>query len=246
MLAARLRDFGRDLLRFLFPPICPLCSDRLDDDDQVICKLCRREIPQVLEPFCQRCGSFALTRDSQTCRLCTKMEPAFDYARAAAILRGPAEKMVHELKYYETWSLAPVMARLLQLCCERHLPFESFDAVVPVPLHPVRLRERGFNQAELIAAPFAEMLGKPLLNDVVARVRPTQSQTRLSLEERIENVKDAFEPLPNAADRLLDRNIALVDDVCTTGATGSACAKALKKGGAFSVVLLTFARASLE
>ena len=139
------------------------------------------------------------------------------------------------------------MARLMFLAWERLLPFDSCDAVVPVPLHPARERERGFNQAQRIAAPFADLMQKPLLEGVVARVRPTQTQTALSLPERIENVDGAFAPHPEAArDALAGKSVALIDDVCTTGATGSACAHALKQAGAERVVLLTFARAALE
>jgi ComF family protein len=142
--------------------------------------------------------------------------------------------------------LAPVMARLMFVCWQRLMAFETLDGVVPVPLHAVRLRERGFNQAELIAAPFAELFRKPMVTDAVVRVRPTESQTRLSREERLENVKGAFEPLVGAGDALRDKTIALIDDVCTTGATGNACAAALKQAGAARVILFTFARASLS
>lgn len=246
MILPALREFSRDLLHFFFPPICTLCSDRLTESDQVICARCRSEMLQVLEPLCRRCGNPSVDRASDGCRLCRKMKPAFDCARAATVYRGPGEQLVRELKYNEHFELAPVMARLMFLCWQRQLAFESLDAVVPVPLHPVRLRERGFNQAELIASPLAELFDKPMLADVVARVRPTQTQTLLPLKERLENVAGAFEPIVGADDRLRDKSIALIDDVCTTGATGSACAAALKQAGAARVVLLTFARAPMD
>lgn len=242
---ASLRDFSRDLVRFFFPPICTLCGDRLTEIDQVICDRCRDEMTRLLEPVCQLCGNPGVRRSTETCRLCRKMKPAFDCARAATFYGGPGEKVVRELKYHERLELAPVMARLMFLCWKQLLSFDPLDVVVPVPLHPVRHRERGFNQAERIAAAFAELMEKPLVADAVVRVRPTQSQTALSLNERIENVRGAFEPVGSAADQLRDKNVALIDDVCTTGATGSACAYALKQAGATRVVLLTFARASL-
>jgi len=241
-----LRDFSRDLLHFFFPPICTLCGDRLAASDQIICDRCRLEMTQILEPLCHRCGNPAVERTADSCRLCKKIKPAFDCARAAAFYRGPGELLVRELKYNEHHELAPVMARLMFLCWQRMLPFESFDAVVPVPLHPVRLRERGFNQADLIAAPLAELAGKPLIGDAVARIRPTPSQTALPFNERMDNVRGAFEPVVGADSLVGGKSVVLIDDVCTTGATGSACAAALKKAGADRVVLLTFARAVLD
>jgi len=245
MILAALRDFSRDVVHFFFPPICTLCSDRLVESDQVICDRCRNEMTQILEPLCRRCGNPAVERSSDSCGLCRKIKPAFDCARAATFYRGPGEQLVRELKYNEHHELAPVMARLMFVCWQRRLAFESLDVVVPVPLHAVRLRERGFNQAELLAAPFAELFQKPLVTNAVVRVRPTQSQTELSFSQRMENVKGAFEPLIGADQLLGNKTIALIDDVCTTGATGSACAAALKQAGASRIILLTFARASL-
>lgn len=236
------RTFARELLQFFFPPICTLCGERLAADDEVICDHCRVELPAVLEPLCRRCGA-SMSRAGDTCATCRKMKPAFDCARAATLYLGPAEQLVKQLKYHDHLVLAPVMARLMFLCWQRLLPFESLGAVVAVPLHAARLRERGFNQADAIARPLAELFGQPLVAGAVARIRPTQTQTRLSLAERLDNVKGAFEPLPGAEELLRDRSIVLVDDVCTTGATGSACAAALKAAGAARVVLLTFTRA---
>jgi len=245
VLSDSLGRFSRDVLHFFLPPICTLCSGRLTETDQVICDGCRREMARVLEPICRRCGNPSVERSADGCGLCRKMKPAFECARAATLYRGPGEQLVRELKYGEHHELAPVMARLMFLCWERQLAFESLDAVIPVPLHSVRLRERGFNQAELLAAPLAELFQKPMIADAVVRVRPTQTQTQLPFKERLENVAGAFEPVAGAEDRLGGKCIALIDDVCTTGATGSACAAALKQAGTARVVLLTFARAPL-
>jgi len=245
LVLAALRDFSRDLVRFFFPPVCTICGARLTEGEQVICDRCRNDLVPVLEPFCRRCGNPAVARKSDTCRLCRAVEPAFDRARSATFYAGPAEQLVRELKYGERLEVAPVAARLMFLYRERFLAFETLDLVVPVPLHSSRLRERGFNQAELIARHFARLADAPILTDAVVRVRPTQSQTRLSFEERIENVRDAFRPSESGGGQLEGKSVFLIDDVCTTGSTGSACAKALKQAGAERVVLFTFARASM-
>lgn len=245
MITSVLGSFPRDLLHFFFPPICTLCSDRLVETDDVICDRCREEIPRLREPICRCCGNPAVRSSSDSCRLCRKMKPSFDCARAAAVYDGPGGQLVRELKYVKRLELGPVMARMMFVTWQHWMAFEEADVVVPVPLHSVRQRERGFNQAETIAAPLAELMAVPLETEAVVRVRPTQTQTSLKLAERMENVEGAFEPVRESAERIRDKSIVLVDDVCTTGATGNACAEALRQGGAGRVVLFTFARASM-
>jgi ComF family protein len=237
-------NLSRDVLRLFFPIICTLCGDRLNETDQVICDRCRREMPRVLDPTCRRCGNPAVRVASDTCRLCRKMKPSFDCARAVAIYAGPAEQLVRDLKYDSRLELGPVMAGMMVVTWERSMAFERIDVVIPVPLHPARRRERGFNQAEHIAAPFAEMMNAPMSTEAVVRVRPTVSQTRLDLAQRVENVDGAFEPAAESREELDGKSVVLIDDVCTTGATGSACAEAIRQAGAPRVVLFTFARAS--
>ncbi len=246
MVLASVGTFVKDVLHFFFPPICTLCSGRLVESDQVICDRCRQELSHLMEPICRRCGSPSVTRASDTCPLCRKVKPAFDCARAAARYCGPAEQLVHEFKYNERLELAPVMAQIMYGAWQRLLAFDLPDVVIPVPLHPVRQRERGFNQAELLAAPLAALFQKPVISDAVVRVRPTLTQTHLGLRARMENVEGAFAAAIGSDARLRDKCAALIDDVCTTGATGSACAAALKKAGAGRVILFTFARASTE
>ncbi|MCX8037260.1 MAG: ComF family protein [Candidatus Sumerlaeia bacterium] len=243
---ASVGTFAKDVLHFFFPPICTLCNDRLVESDEVICDRCRQELSPLLEPICRRCGNPAAARASDTCNLCRKMKPAFDCARAAVFYRGPAEQLVHELKYNERLELAPVMARIMYVAWQRLLAFDLPDIFIPVPLHSVRQRERGFNQAELLAAPLAALFQKPMVTNAVLRVRPTQTQTRLPLRERMENVEGAFIAVAKSDEGLRDKCVALIDDVCTTGATGNACATALKTAGAGRVILFTFARACME
>jgi ComF family protein len=162
-----------------------------------------------------------------------------DGIRAVAEHAGVMRKAVHALKYDGQTSLARPLAELMGSVARKH-GLHQVDAIVPVPLHPRRLRERGYNQATLIARELARSLGLPILEEVLVRSRATKTQTQLSAAERRINVVDAFtaEPaLPGG------RNLLLVDDVCTTGATLQACADALRRGGAGRVYALTLTRA---
>jgi ComF family protein len=154
---------------------------------------------------------------------------------------------IHALKYQRREPLAVPLASLLAEEGARLLGFAAddptgapFDAIVPVPLHPARLTERGFNQAELLAAPCARRWQRPLLTRALRRIRPTRPQTDLDAVARRQNVAGAFAVAQPAA--IADRRLLLVDDVLTTGATVGAAARALARAGAASVGVLVLAR----
>ena len=150
---------------------------------------------------------------------------------------GPAAGMVRNLKYRGVRLLAEPMGRAMASAFSALQPLE-IDGVVPVPMHPKRRRDRGYNHAALLAAQVAGQLDLPLL-DVLSRTRDTRQQARLSDAERMSNLENAFALAGDVADKAL----LLVDDVCTTGATANACAKALLDGGARRVWLLCYAEA---
>lgn len=150
-----------------------------------------------------------------------------------------ARGLVHRLKYEDRHDLARPMARMMA-AAGRDLIAEA-DCIVPVPLHRWRLWRRRFNQAALLARPIAEGAGLPFLPQPLARRRATQTQVGLSRAARAENLAGAFHVPPGEAHRIAGRRVLLVDDVRTTGATGNAAARALLRGGAASVDLLTFA-----
>jgi ComF family protein len=152
---------------------------------------------------------------------------------------------IHALKYGGRTPVAGPLAALLVERGTALLPADAgggpaFDGVVPVPLHPARLAERGFNQAELLAAPCAAAWGRPLLPQALGRVRPTQPQTELDADARRRNVAGAFAVRRPA--EVAGRRLLLVDDVLTTGATVRAAARALREGGAAAIGVLVLAR----
>lgn len=165
--------------------------------------------------------------------------PVFTRSRAVALYDDVARRLVHRLKYEDRHDLALPMARMMS-AAGRTLIADA-DCVVPVPLHRWRLWRRRFNQAALLARPIAATAALPFLPQTLVRRRPTRSQVGLSRTGRAENLTGAFMVPPDYAHLLAGRRVLLVDDVRTTGATGNAAARALIRGGAASVDLLTFA-----
>ncbi len=149
-------------------------------------------------------------------------------------------EVIHRYKYQHALWFEPFLADVLARQAKPALTGGEWDLIVPVPLHPLKLRQRQFNQAERLARCLGRELGLPVNGRVVRRVQFTETQTRLSRPERAANVQDAF--APRAARELHGRRVILVDDVMTTGATTSACARALREAGAADVCVWTVAR----
>lgn len=165
--------------------------------------------------------------------------PVFGRARAAALYEGTARDLVHRLKYNDRLDLARVMARMMGSA--GHELVGGADLVVPVPLYRWRLWRRRFNQAALLARLVARRAGLPCDVRALARVKATRSQVGLTRHQRALNLQGAFRVPAAARPRIAGRRVLLIDDVMTTGSTGNAAARALIRGGAASVDLLTFA-----
>lgn len=234
-------------LNFFFPLRCAGCN-RLAPlgSNARICAACAQTLRSPPEPLCYTCGlPLAGVSPRPRCVRCVRNPPYFNQARALACYEASAEadgnilgSILRRHKYGPNQALGAVLRELLQ----RDWPLaERYDLVVPVPLHPTRLRWRGFNQAALFGAAVARRLGCPLEATVLARVIPTPPQTAQDLASRLRNVHNAFVlRYPRA---VAGRRILMVDDVLTTGATINECARVLRRGGAGEVDVLTVARA---
>ena len=244
-LAVTLSDASNNLVRLLLDPVCPGCRRPLVRPlDRTICDSCWDGVSLIGAPLCERCGD----RLSETplaaalCRRCARRTPAFSVARSAAAYEGPLRELVHAFKFEGRRQLAEPLARLM---CRRGLDLlEGADAVVPVPLHPVRLLRRGFNQADDLA----REVGLPVWR-LLRRRRHGPPQASLPAPRRRANLRRAYAlsvrcVLPESM-RLpfRDKTIVLIDDVMTTGATLDACARTLLESGVRDVRALTVARA---
>jgi ComF family protein len=227
----------QSFLYLLFPPACLLCKDTLSKHG--ICDACSGGFEVLRPPYCTACGSkFATdTGGNHLCGRCIKKNPPFDIAVSVYLYNGDLSRAVRLLKYSKK---SLVGSHLGELMKNHRLSAISYDAIVAVPLHISRLRERGFNQSQLLAEGLAK--GMPLAVDkyILERVRPTGSQAGMSSKERQANVRGAFS-LRRGAD-VAGKRILLIDDVYTTGATVKECSTVLKKAGASVVNVLTLAR----
>jgi ComF family protein len=219
-------------LDLLFPPRCVACSQV----GSWFCTACQGAVEFVPRPICPRCGQPASTDD--LCLQCQRNPSQLDAIRSVAFHGGALRQAIHHLKYKRRRELAAPLGQMLFVCWqETHLPA---DIVIPVPLHASRQKERGYNQAGVLARVLAEHAHLALNEAQLVRRRATAPQVGLGAQERKVNVQDAF---VWTGDGLADARVLLVDDVCTTGATLEACALALRQAGAKSVWALTLARA---
>ncbi|MCC7300265.1 MAG: ComF family protein [Verrucomicrobia bacterium] len=230
------------MLDLLYPRNCIQCGETAPEPMNYICWDCLCTTPKVDPPFCELCGD-PVAGDIQhdyTCFACARETPAFSRARSAVRYEGAVGESLRALKYGSALWMVRDMTELLLACVQAEYSGVEFDVITAVPLFSPRRRERGFNQAALLAEALGRRLRLPFRERLLRRVRATVSQTGLTAPQRAANVHGAFRIGLFA--RPAGLRILLVDDVMTTGATVNACAKALKRGGAASVYVVTVAR----
>jgi len=242
-LAAQIQNVSNVALGFFYPEICKLCeSERAIAKNGFVCARCWQQVRVIRPPFCERCGlpfagDFTTTFECTNCR---EMELHFSSARSAVVARTVALEAIHRFKYQRALWFENFLADIFLREAVPVLREQNWDFIAPVPLHPVKHREREFNQAELLAKHLGAATKIPLNTKLLRRVHFTMTQTLLTREQRAGNMRGAFSMKKNA--RLNGEKIILVDDVFTTGATTSACAKVLRQAGAGEVCVWTVAR----
>lgn len=217
-----------DLVNFIFPPTCIVSLDRLPDDnsnkyikDDILNSL------RVLSP---------LDRD----QLLQKVDADYTFAYFTLYPDSHMEKIIHNIKYSGMRKLGTFMGRIL---ADKINIDSNYDYIIPVPLHKVRVRERHYNQSDYISAGIGEVLGIEVLSNAVSRIRYTKSQTRLNRQQRIENVKGAFEIDPGYLEKIKDKNLIVFDDIITTGSTINEVIRILKEDGAGKILAVCLAMA---
>lgn len=215
-----------------FPQRCVGCGKVGD----FLCADCCRKLPVILPPLCPRCGRPGAS--GIVCPACRQRQTEIDGIRSPFYFGEVIREAIHRLKYRNLKAISLRLAELLADYLESNsLPGEI---LVPVPLHPRRLRERGYNQSGLLARELGKLISLPVIEDRLIRVKEVRSQVRASsVEERRQNVIDAFVCRDG---KVNGKEVILIDDVCTSGATLESCAAALKAEGAVSVWGLTLAR----
>ena len=239
-------DTVMSLTRWLFPPSCIGCSEPLIGDRRWFCPACEIYVEPVLPPYCSICG-LPFVDDSgisHVCGKCKTNRPAFDRAAAAGVYAGPLARAVINLKFNGRLDHADPLGQMIAAAFFFNgFDEEQYDVIVPVPLSLGRLMKRGYNQAEALAETAARFIKLPVKHRWLKKTRHCAPQASLPRNERWQNVTGAFSANSQG---LRSKNILLIDDIMTTGATSSTAARALKQAGANRVGVLTVARTLLE
>ncbi len=245
---AQLRELVRGLSDVVFPPICVHCRSLVEPAAagsapafRHLCARCVAQIDFVQAPHCTTCGHpfYGVVEGERMCVKCEGLEPAYREGRTAVLFKGPVRALVIELKYHHGLHVLADMEEIFRRA--PHVTAAVRGAtLVPVPLHPRKARERGYNQAILLADALARAAGggtrvEPLLRRAV----DTQTQTAFDRRTRMANLKNAFALARGAAINPALHYI-LVDDVFTTGSTLNSCARALRRAGALKLDVVTF------
>ncbi|MFN3135810.1 MAG: ComF family protein [Candidatus Kryptonium sp.] len=223
------------ILDFIFIYECEICHRHLENKKTIICLDCLHKIEKV-EPIDMK-QSFNLKFGNHG--YITKAFSCFHFKEESIV-----QMLIHELKYQNKRTIGILLGEIVGNAIKYDPDFTSADALIPVPLHKIRLRERGYNQSELIAQGISKITGIRVINDMLIRRKNTQTQTKLNLEQRKENVKDAFMINKKYKSFIVGKKFIIVDDVITTGSTITECAKELISSGASQALVLSVAVAS--
>ena len=229
------------LVDLVYPPRCPACGEGIAAQDG-LCPACWAELVIPGEPACARCQrpfGTAVAAEGAVCAPCLADPPRHDGIAAGTLYNEASRKLVLAFKHGKRIALAPMLARM---AAARLPELDGEWLVVPVPLHPWRLWRRGFNQSALLAREIARLRGQEAIVDALVRRKPTPTLGGLGRKARQRALSGAIQVDPSRAAILRGRDVVLVDDVMTSGATSDACVRVLKRAGAGRVIVACFAR----
>lgn len=237
--------FINTLIDIIYPKICVTCKKALKNKGSVegiVCLECWSKIKMNVPPFCHSCGRHLEKKiiSKNICPQCSKAYFHFDRAFSPCAYEGVLKELIHEFKYKGKEHIGPALSKLMvDFIKEYNFPINHIDAIIPIPLHKTRLREREFNQSEILSRHISSVFNKDLLPKALVRQVDTKAQIDLQKDKRVSNVRDCF--AVNTPQAIKDKNILLIDDVLTTASTSSEAAGILKKSGAKIVFVLTLA-----
>ena len=230
------------LTDLLFPRVCVACGGPARESARYLCWDCLARMAWIHPPFCRLCGDpvDGAVAGEFLCATCLRQAPAFDLARSAARYSGVLKAAVQEFKYHGATWLSRDLGMLLQACFNTHYSETPIDMISYVPLYAAKERDRSYNQAGLLAQELRTAGRSLRVERLLLKVRPTPTQTHLTVRERRANVRRSF--AIKDKNRVAGQRILLIDDVMTTGATVNECARVLKQAGVNAVYVLTVAR----
>ncbi len=237
------KNFIEKLLELVYPNRCVICDEVLPYGfDRGVCPKCLpvSEALCLLGSLCIKCGKHHPSTSGELCYDCSRLERKFESGRGVWLYTGQVKDSIHRFKYRGKPDLAVSFAKEAAAYYKATAGWE-IDAIVPVPLHPGRLKERGFDHCRLMAAELGELLELPVIQDALLRDKETSPQHGLNNTERRSNLKEAIIINRHKREQVAESNILVVDDIFTSGATVDACARALQKAGADKVYFLVLA-----
>jgi len=244
MMICEAKEVVSGLVDMLFPAQCPTCGAALTGGgESPFCSDCLSGVRFTTPPLCTSCGLPFATADGtdHLCEECILSPPPFSMARSLGVYEGVLLDAIHLFKYHEKISVGEALGQMMAQTSYDSLAIANFSLIIPVPLHPRRLRERGFNQSLVLARQVSKRFSIPLDFAALRRMVYTEAQVTLSGRQRRTNVRGAFEVTDSP--RIQGHRVVLIDDVYTTGSTAAECSKVLIQNGAKEVAVLTLARA---
>ena len=227
------RNLWDKILKILYPPVCPFCG-RLSKEG--MCEERRKKVVYVSEPCCKKCGKPIRNEQEEYCFDCSLQKHIFTEGRSLYVHKSPVLEAVYALKYHNRKIYASFFAGELAEHYGSYLIRKRIDLIVPIPLHKRKQRQRGFNQAELVARELGRLAGIPVDTRSLKRIKDTDPQKNLNDKKRRHNIRGAFSVQGNVVIR---KNVLLVDDIYTTGSTMDEAARVLLCAGAENVCFLT-------
>ncbi len=229
-------------LNLIYPLNCVICKKSLNfDDSSYLCPNCHHKIIKNKPPFCIKCGCSLgkkRTASDYICLGCQNKQFYFERVWTVNRYMGIIRQLIHLFKYHRQQYLTRILGKLMVDFIKVNLNYQTVDVLVPVPLHIHKLRQREFNQSNLLAKEINQQISIPIDNSLI-RIKRTSSQTGLSEQERFRNIAGAFKI--KKGKEIAQKSVLLVDDVLTSGATANECARVLKQGGAKRVEILALA-----
>lgn len=220
----------------LFPRRCPVCEGIVPSFGGLICPSCFQKLSFVKSPACKKCGKEVLDDRIEYCSDCARHSRSFQYGMALLNYNEAAARSMARIKYHNKREYLDFYAQAAAARFGKRIRKMNVDGLIPVPVHPSKMRTRGFNQAEILAEKIGEILELPVYSGYLKRGRKTEPQKDLSPRERFKNLEHAFsaEAVPEEI-----QNVMLIDDIYTTGSTIEACGRALRKSNVENIYFLT-------
>ncbi len=223
------------ILDLLYPARCPVCHGVIQGKS-LVCPSCKKKLHYIKEPKCKKCGKELDKQEQEYCIDCQRFSHSFDKGEAVFVYDPVMKRSISMFKYHNRREYARFYAREMESHCRGFIERCAPDVIMPVPVHPIKRRQRGFNQAELVAKELGKMLQIPVVTDYLVRIEKTTPQKELTRQQRKANLRKAFAVRKKGVSY---KRVLLIDDIYTTGSTLDALSELLKENHSKNVFFLT-------